>query len=105
MGDPHLFVDVHRLFADGTAADDERLQILAGEGPHPGRRGLAQAPIAMGQGIVPVGIVTLAGWPNLILVAFNGLQHGSGTLFGIVKFRGHGLSLHCDPGEGVIIRH
>ena len=35
VGDPHLLEDVHGLLADRAAADDERLQVLAGEGAHP----------------------------------------------------------------------
>ena len=50
VGDPHLGVDIHRLFADRAAADDERLEILAGKGTHPLGGGLAQAAIPVDQG-------------------------------------------------------
>ncbi len=58
MGHPHLLKDVHRLLADRPAADDERLEILAGKGAHPCRGGLAQAAVAMDQGVALVVIDT-----------------------------------------------
>ena len=56
MGYPHLAIDIHRLFPDRAAADDERFQVLAGKGTHPRGGGLAQAAILVDQGVVHVVI-------------------------------------------------
>ena len=52
--DPHLGVDIHRLFADRAAADDEGLEIFASKGTDPLGGRLAQPAIAMDQRIMRI---------------------------------------------------
>ncbi len=54
VADPHLGVDIHRLFADRAAADDEGLEIFTSKGTDPLGSRPAQSTIAMDQWIIGI---------------------------------------------------
>ena len=54
VADPHLSVNIHRLFTDRAAADDEGLEIFTSKGTNPLGGRLAESAIAMDQRIVGI---------------------------------------------------
>ena len=65
MADAHLFVDIHRLFADRAAADDQRFKVFAAKGTDPLGGRLAEPAVLVNQGIVCIKVGILCHGFNL----------------------------------------
>ncbi len=64
MLDTHLGEDIHRLFANGAATDNQRPQARTIEATHPGGGMLRQAAVAVNQGIAQVKFIGHAVFPQ-----------------------------------------